>query len=192
MILAQLLAAGRSLILGEDRENRYKLPRHQWLPTFGAGRNPFNPEAKAKPRPTPTLPIQAAAMPAAMPETVPVSRPTPVPKSYPEPVPAPPVAPGCRPGWLSRLNPFALSSGGVPALRGKTGRRNGGERQVELSLATVTVVRNDLSDGDEETLAPLSGHRHNARPSAPERDVEEATVNRLNQSFRSAEQVSLF
>jgi len=191
MSLAQLLAAGRSLISGEDRENHYRLPRRQWLPTFGSGRNPFNPEAKAKPQPAPPLPIPAVAVPAAMSEPVPAGLPTPVPESHPEPVPTS-SAPGRHPGWLSRLNPFALSSGGIPALRGNTGRRNGDARQIPLSLETVKVVRNDLSDGDEETLAPLSGHRHNARASAPERDVEEATVHRLNQSFRSAEQVSLF
>ncbi len=186
MILAQLLAAGRSLVSGEDRENRYKLPRHQWLPTFGAGRNPFDPEPKANRQPAPASSPQAVAVPASLPESVPGG------ESPRDLLPSPPAVLGRRPGWLSRLNPFALSSGGIPALRGQADRRNAGARQVELSLETVKVVRNDLSDGEDEKMKPLSAQRSPARTSNPERDAEEATVTRLNQSFRRAEQVSLF
>ena len=41
MSLMRLLAAGRSLIGGEDRANRYRLPRRKALPTFGGEANPF-------------------------------------------------------------------------------------------------------------------------------------------------------
>jgi hypothetical protein len=185
MSLAHLLAAGKSLVSGEDREHRYQLPRYRWLPKFGLGKNPFDAEPKADRQPKsvgPASPVNVAAAGSLLAAAGPGR----------EPVPTQPVASGRRPGWLSRLNPFALSSGGIPALRGRAAGRSSGTRQVELSLETVKVVRNDLSDDGDEMLTPLRAQRPPVRTSNPEREVEEATVNRLNESFRRAEQVSLF
>lgn len=171
------------MVSGEDRENHYQLPRRRWLPTFGLEGNPFDAEPKADSQPTPALLAKPSVVPAPPADVAPACE---------SPVPAKPVASGRRPGWLSRLNPFALSGGGIPALRGRAAGRSSGTRQVELSLETVKVVRNDLSDDGDEMLTPLRAQRPPARTSNPEREVEEATVNRLNQSFRRAEQVSLF
>ena len=183
MILAHLLTTGRSLVSGEDRENHYRLPRRRWLPTFGLEGNPFDGEPKAERQPTPALPAQPSVVPTSPVEAAPASE---------SPVPAKPEVTGRRPGWLSRLNPFALSGGGIPALRGRAAGRSSGVRQVELSLETVKVVRNDLSDDEDEKMKPLSAQRAPVQTSNPERAAEEATVTRLNQSFRRSEQFSLF
>jgi hypothetical protein len=216
MSLARLLTLGRSLVAGEDRTNRYRLSRQRLLPTFGAGGNPFTPHtvsdsdvAPPAPAPRPALAAKVAVPPAVAPEPGPAVAPI-EPREPREVVPAPAPAPAeaptvaalpaapraasspqrSQPGWLTRLNPFAVSrSGGTPA-RTAAGPR---PTQGELSLDQVRVVRNDLSDGDEDGVPDRAARpvRLAAQPAAAEPEVEEATVNRLNRSFKRAEQVSL-
>lgn len=180
MSLGKFLSAGRSLVLGEDQEHRYRLPRNSWLPKFGPEQNPFEVEAKADRQTEHMLPADRAVAPEEPPQV-------------PNPAQEPAVV--RRPGWLSRLNPFAVSGGGIPGLRGMAAGRSGGVRQVELSLGAVKVVRNDLGDEEDVKLKPLKAQRPAARAamtSTPERAVEEATVTRLNKSCRRAEQFALF
>lgn len=182
MSLGKFLSAGRSLVLGEDQEHRYRLPRNGWLPKFGPEQNPFEAETKADCEPE-QVPMEEQAV---VPELPPQAQ---SPSQVQEPTRV------RRPGWLSRLNPFAVSRDSNPELRGQPAGRSGGVRQVELSLVSVKVVRNDLGDEEDARLKPLKAQRPKAptvRTSTPERAVEQATVTRLNKSIRRAEQFTFF
>jgi hypothetical protein len=139
MSLMRLLAAGRSLMGGDDRMNRYRLPRRQPMPHFGGDANPFA---------STVLPggarggvvATAAVEPAAAPSAPEAARPT--------------ATPAHRPGWFARLNPFrrrvtaakpSLPVAPIPAKQAVLAA----VIQPELSLLSVQVVRNDLSDADE-------------------------------------------
>jgi hypothetical protein len=217
MSLARLLTLGRSLMAGEDRTNRYRLPHQRSLPTFGLGRNPFTakavpqadpqkapnpsgrpapvPPVAARSEPTPELPAAVElppAAPAVAAEASPAASPAPVAAAVGPSVPRPTAR--RQPGWLARLNPFAVSrDGGAPA-RTASSAQNPRATQGELSLDQVRVVRNDLSEGEED-LVPVRearAARWPARKTAPEPEVEEIAVNRLKSSFKGVEQAGLF
>ena len=134
MNLGRLLVAGKSIINGR-REISYRANKHVYLPKFGQMQNPFQLVAGTE-----------AAEPG--PEAVPA----PVRKV------APPVAaktqklPPWRPGparatsWASKLNPISIWREAHPA---KTAPL---PVQSELSLDSVKVVHNDLSDADVEVV----------------------------------------
>jgi hypothetical protein len=132
MNLAKLLAAGRSIVNGCE-EISYRANKRVYLPKFGPMRNPFQPPAgaeAAKAGPTPAPAGRADAPVAAKTQKLP---------------PWPPAA--ARPtAWAGSLNPVSLwrRPPAPPAARQPV--------QSELSLDTVKVVHNDLSDADVEVV----------------------------------------
>ena len=217
MSLARLLTLGRSLMAGEDRTNRYRLPRQRSLPTFGLGRNPFTtktaPPADLEPAPTPARRPNPAPAIAARPEPTPevpatadlelapavqsvvqVTPATPAAAAVPMTAAAPRPSVRNQPGWLTRLNPFAVSRSGGGPDRTAGAAENPRTTQGELSLDQVRVVRNDLSDGDEDAVPVREARapRLPARKATPEPAVEEIAVNRLKSTFKKVEQAGLF
>ena len=139
MNLGKLLGAGKSF-LGGRGVVKYREDKHVYLPKFNSEKNPFT----AKPA-----------------EAQPVSVPTPAPES--QKVSAPPVAfkpssgPARAVSWKDKLNPFRSPEPIAPPMVGAV--------QTELSLDTVKVIRNDLTDADIEVV-PVKSQTVSA-PEAP-------------------------
>ena len=127
MNFGKLLAAGKSVVNGngavEYRENKQAL-----LPKFSSPKNPFVHSSKPSP--------EAAAAQAEN-KTAPATV---------KPRPQPPIsaAPKSLVAWTSRLNPASVWRS--PKVEAENFARP--EIQAELSLDTVKVVHNDLSDAD--------------------------------------------
>jgi hypothetical protein len=165
MSLLRLLRTGRSWV-GSDSERRYQAVGARSMPKFGSKANPFRKTttpsekvecAPVKPgasEPQITLP-GIEAQPAQVPE---------LPESQPEPVAQTP-AESSRPAPAAKANFPAASwtDRALSMLRGALGRlrlpkrqpkplipRFNATTQPELSLDSVRVVRNDLSDADLE------------------------------------------
>jgi hypothetical protein len=145
MSLGKLLASGKSFVNGRTK-SAYREDKRAYLPKFGPSKNPFTipvqtelPKAEAK---QPVVSCEKNARPA-------------------QPVKFAPTKPGVS--WTSRLNPVAAwldsQTAGKSALRPVI--------QAELSLDTVKVVQNDLSDADVE-IVPIK--------SRPSRELPEATL----------------
>jgi hypothetical protein len=130
MNLGKLLAAGTSVVKANGAI-KYHQKRQAFLPKFISPRNPFtgaklpSPETPAAPAPDKTARIPDAA---------------------PSKVPAPAASKSLA-GWASKLSPASLWGGPsaspqkvLPAI------------QAELSLDTVKVVHNDLSDADVDVV----------------------------------------
>jgi hypothetical protein len=154
MKLGALLAAGKSLALGRRGESPYRANKQVYLPKFSSPKNPFAATAEAE---TETAgPAVAGANAAPLKKEIAA-------KTQKLPTltfaASHPVAAGEKPvvmpqksrrssKWMSRLNPFA--SGSVfPAAMGRNAKT---PVQVELSLDSVKVLRNDLSDVDVEVV----------------------------------------
>lgn len=135
MNLGKLLAAGKSIISGRGGMS-YRVNKHVYLPKFGTAQNPFQPPAEAEPAPP-----RAESAPAPMKKAVaPVAAKT-------QKIPALAEAPVRTASWASRLNPISKwrsQPAPVPAGRPAV--------QSELSLDSVKVVHNDLSDADVEVV----------------------------------------
>ena len=134
MNLAKLLAAGKSIVNGCE-EISYRANKHVYLPKFGQVPNPFQAAAaadttKAGPT-TETEPVRKLAAPAA---------------AKTQKIPPWPPGPTRTSSWASKLNPVALwrETPAPEASRQPV--------QSELSLDTVKVVHNDLSDADVEVV----------------------------------------
>jgi hypothetical protein len=135
MNLGKLLVAGKSIINGR-KEISYRANRHVYLPKFGLAQNPFKTPPGAEPaRPeaeTIAAPIQKAVAPAA-------TKTQKLPALAPKPVRAT--------TWASKLNPISIWRGPEPAAQNTRD-----PVQSELSLDSVKVVHNDLSDADVEVV----------------------------------------
>jgi hypothetical protein len=129
MNLGKLLLAGKS-VMGGNKAVEYRENKQVCLPKFDSRKNPFTPKA-----PVEKIPVAANS------------------EGVTQPVKARPasglsVAPKFLPSWTGRLNPSSvwsgsradLSNGSLPAV------------QTELSLDTVKVIHNDLSDADVEVV----------------------------------------
>ena len=134
MKLAKLLAAGKSIVNGRE-EVSYRANKHVYLPKFGPAHNPFQPSAGAdvaKAGPTdPGTPVRKIAAPAA---------------AKTQKIPPWPPGPTRSSSWAGKLNPLSLwrdtpEPDELPQ-----------PVQSELSLDTVKVVHNDLSDADVEVV----------------------------------------
>ena len=147
MNLARLLVAGRSIKSGCD-EISYRVNKHVYLPKFGLAQNPF----KSPPGTEPAKP-EAETIAAPVKKVV-----TPV-AAKTQKLPAWPPGPVRATNWASKLNPISMWRVPVPATRSAQG-----PVQSELSLDSVKVVHNDLSDADVEVV-PIKS-----------RTVSEATV----------------
>jgi hypothetical protein len=155
MSLGKLLATGRSLMASQGGAHRYRANKRVALPKFGSLKNPFASGAqqeRAEARPTAAVPTEAKvratnapASPAALRKPVPVR------------------LSKWASGWSAKLNPF-----GIWRRRRATGLEttDAGTSAVpvqrELSLESVRVVCNDLTDADAEA----SGKGKRANPAA--------------------------
>src|SRR5690554_4471646 len=178
MSLVRLLTTGKSLVGLRDSESRYRMRSKHLLPRFGSKGNPFSPPASEPvqaeapaPKKIARYQMSAAELAAArMKET----------RRLPEGAPAQTVAaaPDKPPrlaavrvavsaamrklnpvGWFSRRR--VASKPAASELRGPV--------QCELSLDSVKVVRNDLSDADVVVVAARTASR--PKPEGPEEPV---------------------
>ncbi len=135
MNLGKLLVAGKSIINGRA-EISYRANRHVYLPKFGSAQNPF----KSSPETEPAR-LESEIIAAPIPKAVaPVAAKTQkLPALAPKPVRAT--------SWTSKLNPISMLRGPVPAAQSTPA-----PVQSELSLDSVKVVQNDLSDADVEVV----------------------------------------
>ncbi len=138
MKLGKLLSAGKSFFGGGGKVT-YRQDKRYYLPKFNSGQNPF----VAK-EPAAGENLNKVLLPAAV-ENQKIS----VPKVV---SPARPI-----PTWKEKLNPFRApeppSAATAPTV------------QAELSLETVKVVHNDLTDADIEVVPVKS--RGNVMPEVP-------------------------
>ena len=135
MNLAKLLVAGKSVINGRA-EVSYRANRHVYLPKFGLAQNPFKSPDEAEPAEpeaeTIAAPIKKVVTPVA-------AKTQKIPPWPPRPVRAT--------SWASKLNPISIWRGSAPAAPSAPC-----PVQSELSLDSVKVVHNDLSDADVEVV----------------------------------------
>lgn len=139
MNFGKLLAAGKSII-NSGGSVAYREDKSVYLPKFESPKNPF-----------------AKAVPAASPAEAPAPAPRPA-KMSPMSTPSPRPPAGGRPAnWTASLNPLGI-------FRGPSGSavRPIRAEQTELSLDTVRVVGNDLSDADVEVV-PLKSRPARAK-----------------------------
>ena len=148
MNLGKLLVAGKSIINGRA-EISYRANRHVYLPKFGQAHNPFKTPSEAVPAgpvaETVAAPVQKTVTPLAA-------------KTQKLPALAP--KPARAAGWTSKLNPISMLRGPATAAESIPSTV-----QSELSLDSVKVVHNDLSDADVEVV-PIKS-RTAGEPAAP-------------------------
>ena len=134
MNLAKLLVAGKSIINGRAAIS-YRANKHVYLPKFGSAPNPFQSPAGVGPAaPGPeavATPVRKVAAPVA---------------AKTQKLPPWPPGPARAASWASKLNPISRWRE-VPAVE-----INPATVQSELSLDSVKVVHNDLSDADVEVV----------------------------------------
>jgi hypothetical protein len=145
MNLGKMLAAGKSFISGRA-PTAYRENKHVYLPKFNAEKNPFMPNA---PEPTGVAPVSSkhAAMVAAKTQKI----------STLKPATAPVRPPARAKNWTAKLNPFRPSPPPAPLALPTV--------QTELSLDSVKVVHNDLTDADVEVVPARS--QTNKQPETP-------------------------
>ena len=135
MNLGKLLVAGKSVING-CAEVSYRANRHVYLPKFGLAQNPFKSPDEAEPAEpvaeTIAAPIKKAATPVA---------------AKTQKIPPWPARPARATSWASKLNPISIWRGSAPEAPSAPC-----PVQSELSLDSVKVVHNDLSDADVEVV----------------------------------------
>ncbi len=126
MNLGKLLVAGKSIING-GREISYRANKRVYLPKFGSTPNPFQPGAETEAAPVPVS------------KTAPVAAKT-------QKIPPWPPGPARTTSWASKLNPISI-------WRDAHAVQNAPQPvQSELSLDSIKVVHNDLSDADVEVV----------------------------------------
>ena len=129
MNFGKLLAAGSSSIINCCAAVAYHHDKRVYLPKFEPVKNPF-----LRTVPAPEAPAPARSGPAAPVKTTAAPPPAPLPRHSPAPA-----------AWTARLNPLARLRGSAP----QSGRPDRAV-QTELSLDTVKVLHNDLSDADAD------------------------------------------
>jgi hypothetical protein len=139
MNLGKLLFAGKSVVNGCETVS-YRQNKQVVLPKFVSPKNPFAPAktpAETAPVPAKKETVQALAGAREMPPISGASK--------------------SLAAWTTRLNPASLWAGAAPAEQ-----KTLPAVQSELSLDTIKVVHNDLSDADVEVV-PIK-----SRPAASE------------------------
>jgi hypothetical protein len=134
MNLGKLLVAGKSVING-CAEVSYRANRHVYLPKFGLAQNPFKSPDEAEP-----------AKPVAETVAAPIKKTAPPVAAKTQKIPPWP-RPTRATSWASKLNPISMWRGSAPAAPSVPC-----PVQSELSLDSVKVVHNDLSDADVEVV----------------------------------------
>lgn len=150
MSLGRLLAAGKSLVGGQEAVSRYRMREHFRLPKFVSPTNPFLSEATSKPSEA-NARVAAVAGPGPIP-------PNPSPTSEVAPKPTRRVAGLGRAvrkltDWTGWANPFSRRNQRAGPVRSAVSSVRDAAVQGELRLDAVRVVRNDLSDADLEVVA---------------------------------------
>ena len=158
MNLGKLLVAGKSVINGRG-EISYRANKHVYLPKFGTTQQSFQaPAATAAATPAPER-IAAPAAPAltapAVPAVAPVATKT-------QKIPALASAPVRPASWAGKLNPISIWRGAPPVAKPTQPAV-----QTELSLDSVKVVHNDLSDADVEVVPMKSRTAGESVPDLP-------------------------
>ena len=128
MNLGKLLFAGRSVVNG-NKSVEYRENKQVCLPKFESQKNPFTPKARSE--------NDAAANNGCSPVVVKTQPVTSISAAQKPPA-----------SWTSRLNPVSVWRG--PRMEAQNGSRPA--VQVELSLDTLKVIHNDLSDADVEVV----------------------------------------
>jgi hypothetical protein len=146
MSLGKLLASGKSFVNGQ-RKSPYREDKRAYLPKFGPSKNPF------------TVPVQTELPKAETKESVALCEKIAASAQPPDLAPA-----KSRVSWTSRLNPVSVWRGSQEAGKGVPRP----VIQAELSLDTVKVVHNDLSDADVE-IVPIKSRspREMSAPGLP-------------------------
>ena len=134
MNLGKLLAAGKSVING-CAEVSYRANRNVYLPKFGLPQNPFKSPDEA----VPAKPVAEIIATPVKKSVTPIAAKT---QKIP-PWPRPARVTSCA----SKLNPISIWRGSAPAAPSVPC-----PVQSELSLDSVKVVHNDLSDADVEVV----------------------------------------
>jgi hypothetical protein len=128
MKLGKLLAAGKSIVNGRA-EICYRASKQIYLPKFGPAKNPFKQEMET------AKPVSKAI---AAPVKKEVAAKT-------QKLPAIPPAREMKTNWTDKLNPISI-------FRAAPVENSRPTVQAELSLDSVKVVHNDLSDADVEVV----------------------------------------
>jgi hypothetical protein len=147
MNLVKLLAAGKSIM--NDRGGiSYRANKNVYLPKFGSVQNSTRPFAGTEPAETAAAPAKKTTPFAAKTQKIP-----------PWPTPGPTPGPARATSWASKLNPVSIWRDARPA------ETKPPPVQSELSLDSVKVVHNDLSDADVEVV-PMKSRTADA-PAVP-------------------------
>ena len=156
MSLLRLLTAGKSLVGLKDTASRYNVASRGSLPQFSPKKNPFRASTRAEFNPGAQPEAQAEANSVERTAEDPLTpAPTAVPVLAPPPAALPASVPPSKPADKARAH--SLWAALLPWRRSKV-EKPGIPRfikpmvQGELSLDTVKVVRNDLSDTDLEIV----------------------------------------
>ena len=155
MSLLRLLTAGKSLIGVQNAAGRYRMTDPKAMPKFGEGRNPF--QVKTRKGQKSEDRSQTSDVSGSITEKV-ENAVEPVAVRIPQPASVSPVAGKASPtrGWISKL-------GSLKSMLRRDVRRSSRPAkelrpvQGELSLESVKVVRNDLSESDLEVVPLRSG-----------------------------------
>ncbi len=133
MNLAKLLATGKSIVNGCEGIS-YRANKHVYLPKFGPVQNPFQPSASPE-APKSESDVHTAVRRMAAPVAAKTQK-----------IPHWPPGSTRATSWASKLNPASL-------WRDNPAPQDAHQPvQSELSLDTVKVVHNDLSDADVEVV----------------------------------------
>jgi hypothetical protein len=134
MKLGKLMAAGKSLVSGRGAM-AYRESKQAYLPKFGSPKNPFVTPAQNE---SPKAPLENPVAPMEK-----VSTPS---WAKTQKIPAISGTPKSLATWTTKLNPMTM-------LRGSQEEKTFSPVvQTELSLDSVKVVHNDLTDADVEII----------------------------------------
>jgi hypothetical protein len=136
MKLGKLLAAGKNLVSGRGAV-AYRESKQAYLPKFSSPKNPFTTPAQAEPSKVPLENPVASMEKASTPAWAKTQQMQPISSS-----------PKSLATWTTKLNPMTMLRG--PQLEAKNYSRPA--VQAELSLDSVKVVHNDLTDADVEIV----------------------------------------
>jgi hypothetical protein len=178
MKLGTLLAAGKSLMKGQAQVS-YRENRQVYLPKFGPAKNPFKPEtasasgeaADVAPATTPVMPRPTRADQ----EPVVASAIKPLVALAQKLTAVPAMAEKKKANWAGKFSPVLI----FQRVRAKGGEKSWDKAdkaqkpgtQTELSLDSVKVVHNDLSDVDVE-IVPMKSRSGPAEVQAPKKSWE--------------------
>lgn len=178
MKLGTLLAAGKSIMKGQVNVS-YRANRQVYLPKFGPVKNPFKTETPPPAETGDPASVAPAAMPRptrADPETLVasvMSRSAVLGQEIPA-ISA--IAEKKKMGWAGKLNPALIFSrararGGDQPSEKAAKAQKPAATQTELSLDSVKVVHNDLSDVDVE-IVPMKSRSGPAELQPPKKSLE--------------------